>query len=177
MTTRIAISLVPADAYAWPGELRAHKLAEFMDRIVDVLLRSGLVITAIIGFDLSFNVLTARGRRNRWQLQTYIVAVVTDEQELRRYLKSQFPKSKAVPRPSRVKRFDGTAYAASYAFKYQHSRRVSFLAGNGRWTTKKRRLLAREHIELLHVLAELGLEGRIRLIGIDHHRFRGVLAM
>ena len=72
--------------------------------------------------------------------------------------------------------FDGSNYAASYGYKTDFVRRVSYRSDIGKyecWQTRKVRLKAREHVELLLALDQWGfrkrlLTHRIRLLTNEH---------
>jgi len=170
MTEPLAISLVPPAAYAWLGHLNDFDHEGAMDWIKALLVDSGVVRKAFLGWDVSFNDLSERRLRSRWQMQAYVIAEVTNRRKLFDYLTEALPASNAVTRPVRTRSYDGSTYGASYALKYEFNRRRSYKAKNGRWTTKKRRLQAGEHIELMKALANIGLSGRIRLIGLHARR-------
>ena len=173
----IAISLVPAYAFVPSGQLSSFDFNKFLDDTCRILIGTGVIRTAFIGLDISFNDLSARGFPNGWQIQAYIIGETTDRGKLASALNTAFQKTETVPHPVYIRSFDGTASAASYALKFQFVRRVSYVDTNGHWNTKKRRLQASEHIELMLVLSQLGLGGRMAVIGSDIPKFDGSSAM
>lgn len=168
MIETIAVSVVPTSgAFAPQGQLESLNFGRILEGIRSTVASLGLVEWAALGLDISFNDMAAKGLADGWQVQAYGIAKTTNRRKFRDELNKAFPKTPMVPRPIRTKRYDGSARGASYAFKYQFIRRVSYLSKNGRWNTRKVSLKRDEHIELMLVLDGLGLAGRVASIDFD----------
>lgn len=166
MIETIALSIVPPiGAFAPKGRLESLDCAECMGRITSTMAGIGLVEWAIMGLDLSFTDLSAKGLSDGWQAQAYGIVATTNRRKLRDKLNQAFPRTPMVPRPVRTRKFDGSAHGASYAFKYQYVRRVSYLNKNGRWDTRKVSLKKGEHTELMLALDRLDPSCRIGVVG------------
>lgn len=163
----VALSIAPPASTAVPGALAHFDMDGFLTWVLAMLEDTGLVSSAIVGLDFSMNDYSGLLAANRWHVQAYAIVRTTSRTKLREALKKQMPATATTPRPIRTRRFDGSAYGASYLLKNQFVRRVSFINDLGHRKTKKRRLYAGEHIELMLVLQRLGLHGRLGFIGLD----------
>jgi hypothetical protein len=163
----VGISVVVPGASARKGDLQDFDFPKFMDDVRETLITTGLVTKAVLGLDVSFNDFSQRKLHSRWQMHVYGFCQTESREKLRDALKVAYPATATVSRPVRTRRFDWSAKAISYGFKFQHVRRVSYRDDTERWNTKTRRLQAHEHIELMMALSGLGLAGRLVVIGIN----------
>jgi hypothetical protein len=170
MEETISMSVVPpVGAFAPFGQLLSLDIAEILEQTYELTANSGLVVWALLAIDISFNELAAKGLPDGWQVQIYFIGRVTNRRKLRDLLNKQFPKTPTVPLPVRTRRYDGSPYGASYAFKYQFVRRVSYLderKNPPRWNTRKTRLKAPHLKELMLALDQIGFTSRIAFIGL-----------
>ena len=100
-----------------------------------------------------------------------------DDEVLKRSLKKQFPSSDLVPRPVKVKVWDGRSRALRYPYKDRYERRISTDKGKrfDKKTGKERRcratdkqpLLSKQRLELLLHLDGIGTAGRLFLRGVQ----------
>ena len=136
--------------------------------------RCGSIDNWFLGaIDISMNE-HLQGRYERhWSEHLYGVTVTSDIARLKRDLQNYFPRTDAVPRPVKVKEWDGSKKALRYIFKPNFWRRIA--DDNGRRfrkatgtnrkcrTTTKARLRSRHRLELYLFLDEIGLQGRLFL--------------
>jgi len=172
MNEIIALSIVPPGAFVAQGQLHDLNLNQMMDEVHELIAISGLMTWAVLGLDISFNDMSQKGCGIRWQGQVYAIGETTNRRKLRDFLNKALPKTTAVPRPIRTKRFDGTPRGASYALKFQFVRRNSYWNDQRDrhcWNTRKVHLKAPEHIELMLALDQFGISTRFFFIGLHTH--------
>jgi hypothetical protein len=170
MNEIIAISIVPADAFALQSQLHALNLGAMLTATVAKVKSTGLANWGIFGLDVSFNDLSAKGQLNGFQGQVYGFIETNNRQKLRDLLKKAFPPTDIISKTVRTRRFDGTAKGASYALKFEFIRRVSYWDDQCErpcWRTRKVSLKAPEHKELMLALDQVGLAGRMTVIGVS----------
>ena len=109
-----------------------------------------------------------------WALHVHGFTASSDREKLREELKKRFPKSDEIPRPVKVKGWDGNRRAVRYCLKSTFTRRISieserFDRRSGKKTkcrnTDKQPLRSDEVRELFPHVNSLGIDGRIMLIG------------
>lgn len=169
MKELVAISIVPSEAQAPVGRLDNIDLANWLVSVRDTLRATETTKWAVLCTDLSVTDCTARNLGTVWQFQVYGIALTTNRRKLREAIKRAYPATPMVPRPIRTRTFDCSARAASYVFKYQFVRRVSYQKSTSKrtyWKTRKLSLKAYQHIELMIALGKLGITNRVRLIGL-----------
>jgi len=170
-STLLAVSLVLPTARASQGRLHTINLSDTKDELTTALDRSRLADWAMLGVDVSFNDDTAKNLGTRYQVQLYGVASVRDRNGFGKVLRSLFQRSRLVARQSQIKLFDGSNKAISYGLKPESIRRVAYWGKRwsqsgevkGCWKTRKVSLRAKEHVELLLWLDQIGLAQRIYL--------------
>lgn len=165
----VALSLVIPAAQAPPGSLGSISISKMKRKVRQTLVERGDVQWAVLGLDISLNDATQKGHEIVWQAQFYGFIQVGDEKALAKALLAAFPSSITVSRPVRIRKYDGSRYATSYAFKTYFVRRISYWAPNLRypcWQTRKCALKAREHVELLLMLDDVGFKNRVLLHGL-----------
>ena len=116
------------------------------------------------GFDVSFNDDTAKGLDDAFQIHVHGTCAVENREALTERLSAKFPNTSCVYRPVVIEPCDGSNYSLSYSYKTKFYRRVAFWATKRArpcWQTSHRRLLARQHIELIIALADLGPAARL----------------
>ena len=165
----VALNFVFPDSQMPLGELNSINIVALKKHVKRVLAESGFVAWAVLGLDISLNDATQKDLGIRWQLQLYGILATTDREKLSKAFKVAFPKSEFVSRPVRMSTFDCSTYAASYAYKTDFVRRISYWASTGKypcWQTRKVRLKAREHVELLLAFDHWGYRRRLLLYGV-----------
>ena len=168
------VSIVPSTATTKPGELSvaADKLA--IRRTKHAMKKAG--ITWFVGaWDWSRNEHRDGKFPPHWALHVHGFTASSDRREdASPRLKKRFPKSDEIPRPIKVKGWDGNRRAARYCLKPTFTRRISieserFDRHAGKKTkcrnTDKQPLRSGEVRELFPHVDSLGIEGRIMLIG------------
>jgi hypothetical protein len=116
------------------------------------------------GFDVSFNDDTAKGLGAAFQIHLHGTCAVESRKAFTERLSAKFPTSDYIYRPVVIEPCDGSAYSLSYSFKTKFYRRIAFWATRRArpcWKTSHRHLLAKQHIELMLALADVGPAGRI----------------
>lgn len=166
--TTLTVSLVAASGRVMPGQLSNFDPTK-LTRHVRKAIATVEYQWAVFGLDVSLNDDTAKALGDRWVFQHYgVVAVRTSSEAARRALSRRlclcFPTAPSVRRPVRVREFDGSAYGISYVLKTMFVRRVAYKyvkAGRSCWNTRKARLRAKSHVELLLALDQIGLSQRL----------------
>jgi hypothetical protein len=168
--TIVCITVVPADGMTKPGKLNKadHELA--IRRWKGKLGKAG--VTWFVGAtDLSFNEHKQAKRKPRWSEHIYGITVTRDLKKLKRALKDLFPKTKAIPRPVKVKEWDGDKKALRYILKPNFWRRIANdyaqrYDKEPRTTrtcrdTDKQPLKSKQRRELLLHLDDIGMQSRL----------------
>jgi hypothetical protein len=166
----VCVSVVPVDGEVAKGKLSAEQQPRDLRRWKEGLARAG-VKWFIGATDLSFNEHTDGRYKPSWQEHFYGFTVTDDPSELKKQLKRQFPKTDAIPRPVKVKVWDGKQKAIEYMMKREFWRRIGTDEGqrHEKDTTEKRECRAtdkqplrkaQKHELLLH-LDEIGIQGRL----------------
>ena len=168
----VCLSLVPMDGICKPNLLSTAQTGRHIRRWKDRLGRAG-VDRFIGGLDISFNEHEADLYPPHWSEHVYGVTVTTDIAELKKELRRQFPKSDSIPRPVKVKEWDGRASALDYLLKPNAWRRVGTDDGErfdkktgtqrSCRATDKQPLRSRQRARLALHLDDLGLQGRLVL--------------
>jgi len=165
----VCASVIPRDGEIPPGSLSAASHARSVRRWKEGLGRAG--VTWFIGAtDWSFNE-HDQGRYNaHWSEHFYGLMATKDVERLKRSLQEQFPRTDAIDRPVHVKAWNGDPKAIQYMINPTFWRRIGTdeaqrqeKDGVGTRTcraTDKQPLRAKQKIELLHHLNEIGIQGR-----------------
>jgi hypothetical protein len=153
-----------------PGKLTKtdHELA--IRRWKEKLGKAG--VTWFVGAtDLSFNEHRQAKRKPCWSEHFYGVTRHHNPEKLRRALKSVFPKTKAIPRPVKVKEWDGNKKALRYILKPNFWRRIAndYAQRHNKKTgttrlcraTDKQYLKSKQKRELLIHLDDIGIQSRL----------------
>jgi hypothetical protein len=131
-------------------------------------------VTWLVGAtDWSFNEHAQARYQPHWQEHFYGFTVTDDVKQLKRNLKKQFPATDAIPRPVKVKVWDGDPTAIAYMLKREFWRRIGTddgqrrgNDGNGkrecRATDKQPLTKSQEHELLLH-LDKIGIQARLMM--------------
>ena len=176
----VVASIVPRRFYEL-GRLRELQLPEFRVFLEKVLAEGGVGL-ALGGIDFSFNEHKFDAFQARWSPHFWVLIHRRNRPVWERSLRIAYRSAKAVPRPVKVKDWDGKMRAVGYAFKTNFSRRNSSETQrnyrNGKRTCKNTtydRLRVEERRELFAYLHGIGLEARLVLLGIrisDTGKFR-----
>jgi hypothetical protein len=167
--TVVFVTVTPADGLIKPGQLSVLGHERAVRRWRDRLGNSG--VTWFVGAtDLSFNE-DKNGTYQYWSLHFHGLAVTMNIKKLKKRLKAQFPnKTKIILRAVKVEKWDGRKKALRYLLKPDFVRRVSTKGsrydketGTTRkcQTTSKQRLTSGQKKELLKLLDQVGIQGRL----------------
>lgn len=167
-----AISIIPTLPLV--TTVTAEILKKTIETVRDQLVATGLVEWAVLGLDVSWNDHRAVAHdwpdcepRFGWKPHIYGFVKATDRVALRKAVSAMFAPTVSVPVPYKGRYYDGSAYGASYALKGQFYRRNVYPNRlDGSPTVRDLDLTAALEIELMLALTELGLAGRIELIGL-----------
>ena len=165
----VALNFVFPDTQAPLGKLESIDIVALKQQVKKSLAESGAVDWAVLGLDVSLNDATQKDQGVFCQPQLYGFVKTSDPEKLRGTILAAFPKSDFVSRPVRIRACDGSNAAASYAYKTNFVRRVSYRSEAGKypcWQTRKVSLKAREHVELLLALDQWGHRRRLLLYGV-----------
>ena len=171
----IAISIVPPGSMVMPGKLNLFSIVNFQRRLKYILAKAD-VETAIGGIDFSFNEDQKGKYRPFWNPHFYVITRTAKRDQLRRALIKRCQKTLAVPRPIKISPFENTARRRSYALKTQFKRRIGYdqkkegedQVRNCR-NTSRDKLRARDWLELLLCLDQMGLASRPFFLGVKPH--------
>lgn len=166
----ITISIIVPSSAVPVGELGKFSPTNFARRLKYALDRAD--VDWVIGaLDYSVNFHEGDRYEPHWAVHLHGFTATDDQQALRRRLIGVIKKSDAVPRPVRVKPWDGDKKAIRYALKTNFQRRKGIddaerfdpKTGKSRTcrATKTQRLLAAEKVELALHLDRIGWEGRL----------------
>jgi len=166
----VCVTIVPADGLTRRGRLDEANHFRAIRRWKDALGRAG--IDWFVGAtDWSLNEHAKSRHRPRWSLHFYGFTITKDLERLKKSLKEQFPNNDAIPRPVKVREWDGNKKALRYVLKPNFWRRVA--TDNAERfnkktettrscrATKKERLRSREKMELLLLLDKIGTQARL----------------
>ncbi|WP_338692480.1 hypothetical protein V5279_41065 [Bradyrhizobium sp. 26S5] len=166
----VCVSIVPADGRCKPKELAPAYAVRNVRRWKERLGRAG--VTWFVGaLDYSLNEHDTARYKPHWSEHVYGLTTTTDMDRLKKELRKQFPATEEIPRPVKVKIWDGDPDALAYMLKPNYWRRVATDDGerftkNGMRScraTDKQRLRSKERVRLALYLDELGLHGRLVL--------------
>jgi hypothetical protein len=170
--TIVRVSIVPADGTTKPGTLTKDQHARNVRRWKAALGRAG-VTWFIGGSDWSFNEHDKNRYQPHWSHHMYGFSATTDPEQLKKTFQRQFPKTDAIPRPVKVKVWDGKKRPIRYMAKSKFWRRIGtddgerFDKTNGEKrscrATDKQPLPSSRRRELLLHLDQIGLQGRLTL--------------
>lgn len=168
--TIVCVSVVPVDGIVKPGKLSAAGYNRAVRRWKERLGKAAL--TWFIGAtDFSFNNHENDRYEPHWSVHFYGVTVTDDPKGLKRRLRKYFGKSDVIPVPVQVKVWDGKKKALRYILKPNFWARIGrddvehgSGANNGRRSsrdTDKQRLPSKRKRELLVLLDQVGIQGRL----------------
>jgi hypothetical protein len=134
---------------------------------------TGLVKWAVLCLDVSWNEhLVAPGQavgaaRFGWRPHVHGFFQVSNIRAFKDALSELFPVGPTVPVPVKTASYDGSAYGASYVLKGHAVRRSSYIdTKTNTFNARDYRLTGALQVESMLAFAELGLAGRIHLIGL-----------
>ena len=153
------------------GKLSAANVKRSIARVKRVFRKAGIGL-AVGGLDISFNEERDSDDPGHWALQLMVLVSAKDRSVWEKTLRSAYPRTDLVPRPIFIQPFDGAPAGWAYEFKPNFVRRVSYSSErmvNGVLrpcrNTSDQPLRVTERLELLPFLNDLGLAGRLFLIG------------
>jgi hypothetical protein len=168
----VCVTIVPKDGMIKPGKLRKADHERALRRWKERLGKAG--VTWFIGAtDFSLNEHKRRAHGPQWSEHIYGITVIENPKKLKRLLKKQFPKAKAIPRPVKVVEWDGDRRALLYIAKPNFSRRIATDDGQ-RFNPKTgatrlchetdtQPLKSKQRRELLLHLEDVGMQSRLLL--------------
>jgi len=135
---------------------------------------SGQVEWAVFCLDLSWNDYNAvsgswpkSAAKSGWQPHVYGFVKATSIGAFKDAAKELLEPVRHTPLPIKVRPYDGSAYGASYAFKTEFQRRVSYFDKSGTQNACDYRLPVALSNEAIGQLSKLGHSNRIGLIGLE----------
>jgi hypothetical protein len=131
----VAFSAVLTEERYADGELHNADLRRINERLQRRHQRAGLPLV-FAGVDISYNEDSAGRWEPHWQLHVYGVCVSVDVAEVTTLLARLYPANNTTPKPLRVRHCENLADALSYLIKPYFGRRVSYLDGTGRGSTR-----------------------------------------
>jgi len=170
--TVVCVTVVPADGMINPDKLSAADHDRAIRRWKEKLGKAG-VEWFIGATDISMNEHKHGQHKPKWSEHLYGITVTKRPGKLKRALKEQFPKTKAVRRPVKVEEWDGDKQALRYILKPKFSRRIE--TDDGQRYDKKtgtarscrdtdtQPLKSKQKLQLLLYLDGIGMQGRLFL--------------
>jgi hypothetical protein len=168
--TIVCVTVVPADGMIKPGKLNKADHERAIRRWKEKLGKAG--VTWFVGAtDWSFNEDKQAKHKPRWSEHIYGITVTRDPEKLKKMLRGQFPKTKAIPRPVKVEEWDRNNKALRYILKPNFWRRIAndyaqrYNKKTG--TTRSCRGTDHQHLkskqkrELLIHLGDVGIQSRL----------------
>jgi hypothetical protein len=128
------------------------------------ILRKNNVSHAVGGLDFSFNEDARAVFTSHWCAHLWLLLPSTTRKNWEPALRAANPPSLQVPRPVKIKDWDGRTEALAYALKSEFKRRVSVMIRDTR-NTSEQRLRVKERIALYRYLNAISLADRIFLLG------------
>ncbi|MDX7949940.1 hypothetical protein P7D22_01965 [Lichenihabitans sp. Uapishka_5] len=180
--TPFAATIVPTGSMIPVGSLREIDHANMVRRLKRALV--GLPFDWMAGgFDYSLNEHKSERYDPHWLPHLYLIGAADDIPRLRHELSRRFSANDAVPRPVKVKPWDGRWNAPFYTLKVSAYRRVGVddgerfdpKSGKLRFcrNTEQQRLRSAERLELNLHLDDLGISRRLFAARAQlHHRGR-----
>jgi hypothetical protein len=166
----VGATIVPADGLTRRGRLDEAAHFRSIRRWKEKL--GSTDIPFFVGAtDWSFNEHSERRYRSRWSEHLYGFTITNNPEKLKSALKKLFPRTDSIPRPVKLKVWDGSRKATRYVLKPNFWRRVAtdqaerFDKKSGQTrscrATQKERLRSREKRELLLHIDKIGMQGRL----------------
>jgi hypothetical protein len=172
-----ALSLIPTIPLG--SVLTAADLEATMKYVREMLKDNGFVEWAVLCLDISWNDYSAVSQHwpdgqstSGWCPHVYSHIKTKNLNAFKKRLRAAFTEMWGIPVPVKMRTYDGSAYGASYAFKVEFQRRVSFWNKRDRLDVKDYALPTALNIQAMRALGELGLAGRIDLIGLEINETR-----
>jgi hypothetical protein len=120
----VCVTIIPADGMVKPGKLDKGEHERATRRWKGRLGKAG--IEWFVGAtDISMNEDRQGRKKPRWSAHIHGITINKNPKKLKRALKKQFPKTKAIRRPVMVEEWDGDKKALRYIFKPHFSRRIA----------------------------------------------------
>ncbi len=134
--------------------------------------------------DYSMNEHKEKKHKPYWYPHLHGVAITTGEKAMKKALKKVFPPSRRVPRPIKIKTWDGNADWLRYCHESDFERRISTDHGKryDKKTSEQRQcrdtdkqpLKSKQKLELLKYLDDIGIAGRVFLRGVQFQNLKGI---
>ena len=166
----VCVTIVTTDGMCQPSQLLLTQHRRILRRWRDRIGRSG-VDWFVGAVDFSYNEHGNGRYPAHWSVHLVGFTHTDDPVDLKQEFLQQFPRSDAVPRPVKVKPWDGDILAGLYTFKADFRRQIGkddgqrFIKATGDCRTcrgtDKQPLRSAEKLELLLHLEAIGLQGRL----------------
>jgi hypothetical protein len=149
------------------GELQTLDLENAKRQFARHLERAGLGgLNVIGGIDFSFNEHQTNAREPHWQAHFYVICQGEKREAIKEALSNYYKATPSIPRPIRTRNVHTLMLPLSYAFKSVFFRRATYLADNGRWTSKGYPLKTTQLAELIAFLDQYKPTDRLFLRNI-----------
>jgi len=158
------ITVIFPDGRVPLANLEAATFAPLADEFMAAVSADKDIAWVQAAFDVSFNDDTAKDLDAAFQIHLHGTCAIKNHEAVSYRLSKWFPTSDYIYRPVVIEPCDGSNYTLSYSYKTKFYRRVAFWATKRVrpcWKTSHRRLLARQHVELMLALADLGPAARL----------------
>ena len=172
--TIIALTLISALPLA--EAITANTLKDMLTDVRSRVASVPFVKAAVLCADVSYNDFAQIAGANwigpteGWQPHVHGIVWVEsrdDAKKLKSALKKLFPRTQSIRLPVYGSFYDGSTEWASYILKYEYQRRVSYFdTKTGTLSASDYDLTAAQDVMVMRAISELGLGGRIELIGI-----------
>jgi hypothetical protein len=173
MVMAFVISAIPKDLQRPPDQLHTIKLPLVMARLKRQLIRYELgPLPFIAGADFSFNEDSEERYEPHWQLHFWIYVVAPTLKLLPTGLARFFPIDITIPVPIMVKPVTDEMEVVSYLWKSVFFRRVTYLAPDGRFNSRKVSLKPDQERELRIYLDRYAPTDRLCMNGLQRRGCR-----
>ena len=167
------ISAIPKDLQRPAGQLHTIKLPLVMGRLKRQLIRHELgPLPFVAGVDFSYNEDSEQRYEPHWQIHFWIYAVGPMVKLEKDGLTRFFPADGTIPVPVMVKSVTDPIEGISYLWKSVFFRRVTYLAPNGRFNSRKVALKPNQERELRICLDHYAPTDRLCLNGLQRRGCR-----
>jgi hypothetical protein len=162
----VAISIIPPNLQAPLACLSKKAMSRAKKDLRKVLTDCPAVTWGIVAYDFTFNDYTGQDGGLVHQPHFHGILSVTDPEEVKAGLKTQYPGTQTAKKPVWLEAYDGTEYGASYIFKTMFTRRSSYIDDgnpnrNPFSNTKPFTLRAPPDVDLKLMLDFMGFDKRL----------------
>ncbi len=168
----LAVSVVDAAAAVDLGELRDDDIFAGARRRIERAL-AVCRVPAVGGFDVSANYHEVDAFWPFWALHAWLLVPGWRMRPTEGDFRRLFPPDEAIPRPVRMKAFDGQRAGRAYALKADFDRRTSLQprtledGSRSTFSTRAKPIWGQDRVELALALDRAGLDARLLLRGFE----------